>query len=236
MDKIYKLLIQFPTRNRPEKFEKMLNLYLDLLEDKDNTLIRVSCDSSDASMKSFPYTNFNGLIQWSFADNHTKVEAINRTPDKAGGSAGVITPDGGWCFNEWEIVLVASDDMTPIVKGYDNIIRQKMFENYPDTDGVLWFYDGFRDDLNTLTIMGRKYYDRFGYIYHPDYASYYCDNELTDIAGMLNKVTRFDECIIRHDFHAHIGDPGDKLHHSNMRFFGRDGFVYGKRKSNNFIG
>lgn len=224
----YKLLIQFPTRERPEKFKKMLQLYLDLMEDRKNTVIYVSCDSDDKSMINFPKSEFGGVV-WGRADNHSKVEAINRTFDKSGGTIG-----GNWCFNDWEIVLVASDDMTPIVQGYDNIIREEMFKHFPDTDGVLWFYDGFRRDLNTLTILGRKYYDRFNYIYNPAYQSYYCDNELTDIATILGKQVFVDQCIIRHDFHAHVHEPGDALHHKNMRVFGLDGLIYKTRKKLNF--
>ena len=75
------------------------------------------------------------------------------------------------------IVLLASDDMIPMEKGFDNIIIDKMKNYYPDTDGVLWFNDGYQGDkLNTLCILGKKYYDRFGYIYNPEYISVLSDN------------------------------------------------------------
>jgi hypothetical protein len=81
-----------------------------------------------------------------------KIGAINRDMDLA---------------PPFDILLLASDDMIPIVKGYDRIIR----DNMPlDTDRVLHFNDGHRtDSLNTLCILGKKYYDRFGYIYYPEY-------------------------------------------------------------------
>ena len=61
--------------------------------------------------------------------------------------------------------------------------------NYPDTDGVLWFNDGFQGNrLNTLCILGKKYYERFNYIYHPDYISLYCDEEQTNVARNMNKM------------------------------------------------
>ena len=59
--------------------------------------------------------------------------------------------------------------MVPLVNGYDTVIKEKMTLHYADTDGVLWFNDGHQEKkLNTLCILGKKYYDRFGYIYHPD--------------------------------------------------------------------
>ena len=68
--------------------------------------------------------------------------------------------------------------MIPEIKGFDSIIRNEMQKLFPDTDGILWFFDGWRKDLNTLCILGRKYYDRFGYIYHPDYNSFWSDAEM----------------------------------------------------------
>jgi hypothetical protein len=73
-----------------------------------------------------------------------------------------------------------------------------MTEVYPDTDGVLWFYDGWRKDLNTLCILGRKYYDRFNYVYHPEYKSFWSDAEFTEVASKLNKQVFIDNIIIRH--------------------------------------
>jgi hypothetical protein len=75
-----------------------------------------------------------------------------------------------------------------------------MTEHYPDTDGVLWFNDGYQGNrLNTLCILGKKYYDRFNYIYHPDYISVWCDNEFMDVANLLGKQIYFDDIIIRHE-------------------------------------
>ena len=44
-----KLLIKFPTRNRPNKFLKVLNTYVRNLDDK-TTKIIVSCDLDDDTM------------------------------------------------------------------------------------------------------------------------------------------------------------------------------------------
>ena len=73
-----------------------------------------------------------------------------------------------------------------------------MKTNYPDTDGILWFFDGWRKDLNTLCILGRKYYERFGYIYNPEYNSFWSDSEFTDVGNILNKQKFIDKVIIRH--------------------------------------
>lgn len=68
--------------------------------------------------------------------------------------------------------------MIPCQKGYDNIIAVNMNKYFPNMDGALHFNDGrVGNSLFTLSIMGKKLYDQFGYIYHPDYKYTYCDNE-----------------------------------------------------------
>ena len=216
-----KLLIKFPTRNRPNKFLKTLVRYIDYLDDK-TTKIVVTCDNDDVTMKDdyikeviLNYDNVELL-----SGNHkSKIEAVNADLDKF----------------DFDIVLLASDDMIPMVKGYDTIIKNKMMEHYPDTDGVLWFNDGYQGNkLNTLSIMGKKYYDRFNYIYSPDYLSVWCDNEFMDVANILNKQTYFDEVIIKHE-HPDWGFGGrDDIHTLNSKHEAHDRMVYTSRKNNKF--
>jgi hypothetical protein len=48
--------------------------------------------------------------------------------------------------------MLASDDMIPVVSGYDQIIRNDMYENFKNTDGVLWYNDGGQTIITTLSI------------------------------------------------------------------------------------
>ncbi|MBK23622.1 MAG: hypothetical protein CME70_06410 [Halobacteriovorax sp.] len=127
------------------------------------------------------FKNFKNLTA-SYSNNKNKVEAINADLRN----------------KKFDILLLASDDMVPEIPGYDLLIKEAMYKNFSDTDGVLWFFDGFRKDLNTLCILGKKYYDRFGYIYNPEYATWFCDNEFTIVAHLLGKQRFFDHVIIRH--------------------------------------
>src|SRR5690606_2676961 len=82
---------------------------------------------------------------------------------------------------DWNVLVVTSDDMIPQVHGYDKIIIDRMCESFSDTDGVLHFNDGYTGQkLATIPIMGRRYYDRFHYVYHPSYKSLWADNEYVD--------------------------------------------------------
>jgi hypothetical protein len=182
----YKLLVKFPTRGRPDKFFTVLDRYYYGARRKDLTNFLITCDLDDISMnndaihqKLQGYKNLTVV----YGNSKSKIQAVNADMDHA---------------PEYDIILLASDDMVPEEKGYDEVIRQKMTELYPDTDGVLWFFDGYRRDFNTLCILGKKYYERFGYIYHPSYKSFWCDNEFTDVANQLGKQTFIDKVIIRH--------------------------------------
>lgn len=88
----------------------------------------------------------------------------------------------------WDIILLLSDDMEVASKGWDDRVRKDMARCFPDTDGCLWYYDGFQTKRCTLSCMGRKYYDRFGYLYHPSYRSLFCDDEFTEVAKREGKI------------------------------------------------
>jgi len=215
------LVIKFPTRNRPNKFLKVLDTYIRNLDDK-NTKIIVTCDSDDTTMTEQyikdvieQYPN----VVLCYGENKSKIDAVN---------ADLYGVD-------FDIVLLASDDMIPKVKGFDTIIKNKMTEYYPDTDGVLWFNDGYQaNKLNTLCILGKKYYDRFGYIYNPEYISVWSDNEFMDVANILNKQTYFDEVIIEHQHPDWGHGMRDFTHTLNSKYEQLDRETYNKRKSNNF--
>lgn len=180
------VLVKFPTRGRPDRFFPVLDRYYYGSKKKNATKFLVSCDLDDPSMNNDTvrqkFSQYQNL-EVCYGNSKTKIEAVNADMDKAG---------------EYDILLLASDDMIPEERGYDEIIRGRMEELYPDTDGVLWFFDGYRKDFNTLCILGRKYYERFGYIYHPDYKSFWSDNEFTEVATSLGKQTFIDKVIIRH--------------------------------------
>jgi len=93
----------------------------------------------------------------------------------------------------------------------------------PNLDHVLWFNDGFQgNNLNTLCILGREYYNRFGYIYHPAYVSLFCDNEFTMVAQKLRRQTYIDRVIIRHAHPIIIKTDYDSLYAHNETFFAKD--------------
>jgi hypothetical protein len=189
--------------------------------------VAMSCDSDDDSMtRTLVKDEFDrilGQFEWHqmyYGDSKSKIEACNADMEK------VEYP--------WDIVVLVSDDMIPLVKGYDDVIRSHMMSSFPDTNGILWFNDGTQGkNLNTLSIMGRKMYDSFGYIYHPSYKSLFCDTEFTDLCNgsLASKCLYVDYCIIRHE-HPGTGfkEKVDALYASNQKYWNEDMKTYIDRK------
>ena len=219
-----RLLIKLPTRSRPEKFFKVLDLYYQKLSGTIPYQFLISGDVDDKSMNCAQvidhlktYSNLN----FYFSESDGKIEAVNRDIEK---------------HLDFDILLVASDDMIPVADGYDRIIADKMRAHFPDFDGTLNLYDGHCGaELNTIPIMGKKYYERFGYVYYPDYKSVCCDLEFTLVAELLNKNTVCNDLILRHD-HPAYGAPTDELYQLNEsnEFFVHDKKLLQQRKAINF--
>ena len=213
-----RILIKFPTRGRHTKFHQVLEKYIKMANSISNIKIIVSVDNDD---KPELYKKLHKCVEIVVGQPSGKIGAINRDiPDPS----------------TFDILLVASDDMIPVVKGYDDIIRSKMNKYFPDGDGVLFFNDGYTYfKLNTLVICGSKYYQRFGYIYCPEYKSLWCDNEFMDQANLLGRQVYFHQIIIRHEHPANNKQTiSDTLYNTNESYYPQDKLVYDSRKIRNY--
>lgn len=217
------LLIKLPSRSRPDKLLSIVAEY-QKMRSEDSTRFLLTLDEDDTATNTAAVRKVLSLwgnltVVW--GKSESKIDAVNR--------------DLKQYIEPWEVVLLASDDMHPVQKGYDSIILQDMARYYPDTDGVLWYNDGYVGrKLNTLCILGRKYYERFGYIYHPSYVSLWCDNEFMDVGNILERQTYIDRCIIEHRHPIHGKSGMDDLYVSNEKYFQQDRQNYERRKKKNF--
>ena len=217
-----KLLIKFPSRSRPAKFMEVFNLYKNTVSSKHQVKFLCSFDADDATMNNPGIRNWISKqpdTQAFWGNSKSKVQAINADLEHA---------------KDYDIMLLASDDMIPQKPDYDDIIVQDMAKHYPDGDGVLHYNDGRQGErLNTLCIMGKKYFDRFGYIYHPEYTSVFPDNEFTDVSRLLGKATYIDNIIVRH-YWTEIGVDALYARNENQELYAKDGAVYQRRKEAGF--
>jgi hypothetical protein len=228
-DKLRKLLIKFPTFGRPEKFYSTFDKYVTLLSGRNDVTFMVTIDTPDASMpfdevaeRLAVYENPESVRVIVKAGMSTgKIHAVNRDMEEA---------------PEFDVLLLASDDMIPDCPGYDDKILQMMEKYFPSTDGVLWFNDGYTEKrLNTLCCLGRKYYDRFGYIYHPDYTSLWCDNEFMRVANRLGRQAYIDWTMIRHEHPMNDSSaPMDEFYDKSEKWYAQDEKVFQRRSLKDF--
>jgi hypothetical protein len=124
-----------------------------------------------------------------------------------------------------------------IVQGFDNVIREA-FEKH-GYNNFLHLVDqiDYHEAIASMSIMGREYYDKFGYVYNPAYYSFFCDNEAVDVARLMNEYIdyRGQKIMFLHKHYAH--DPRfkkDELYKKNNAYYAHDQEVYYNRKANNF--
>jgi hypothetical protein len=234
-----KLLIQFPTLDRPHKFVSVLDEYVNKASGHwhDNKrcvslFFNINCDIDDTSMNNalMKYKINEIFKQNSFADyqihydkDTDKIGAINAHVDEV----------------DFDIVVCASDDMIPQMNNWDIEIASAMGQHFPNLDGCVHFNDGHTDGkLITFSILGKKLYDHFGYIYHPDYKSLYCDDEFTREVTRMDKVAYIDKTIVKHE---HYGEKGninsgdlDFSAKKTLHYSGRDQQVFKMRQGLGF--
>ena len=129
--------------------------------------------------------------------------------------------------------------MFPRVTDWDKYISDSMTEHFPDLDGCVHFNDGNTNgNLITFSILGRKLYENFGYIYHPDYKSLYCDDEFTHEVKRLDKEKYIDKVIITHEHYSVEGTENhgdvDLAAQKTLYYSGRDQMVFNERKKIGF--
>lgn len=212
-----KFLFKFPSRSRPNIFKSTLKKHISFLSGKNEYKFIFTFDVDDPSMnnesirKYLKDLNINFELFYGFSKN--KIEAINANMEN----------------HDFDILVLIADDMIPILKDYDEIIKNLLINSEYGLDSMVHFYTSrWADILDVWCIMGKKYYDRFNYIYHPEYKSICADNEYTEVATILNR--RIFSTI--QPFHHENRD--DSLSQKNWYFNTEDDRTYYRRKSINF--
>ena len=217
------LLIKYPTRERFYQFELILRRAYELCDNKDNVHFLITYDMDDTNFNLDYARTFIPEKHITFIGGYSenKVHACNRD----------MKNSHLWVLWQWDAVMLLSDDMVCQVQGWDNDIKEA-FDN--DYDKAIHFRDGYTD-LMTLALIGRKYYERFNYIYNPEYKSLFCDNEMMEVAKLLGKYQYNNNVIFKHEHYANNRRlRKDALMKKTESYFYEDKATYDKRKQINF--
>lgn len=220
-----KILFKLTSRSRPEKFFATIKNIQENCA-SDNYDILCTIDEDDESMNTdYVFDHIESLADnvWVFSgESKDKIEANNRDIN---------------IYNQhWDILVNVSDDMVFQFPGFDNVIRDAFGV---DLDQFIHFNDGNQKaNCCTMSIMGRTYYDRFKYVYHPDYQMLWADIEAGEVAKQLGKYKYMgDDLIIFRHMHPAFGlaeFDAQYLNSENRKYWDADEAVYNERKKRNF--
>jgi hypothetical protein len=215
-----KLLIKIPTRSRFQQFVAAFMKYKYMLSGKHTVNYLVSLDEDDTVMNSDgarKFMDYHG-IKYFYGTSKGKIEAINADMDKA---------------PEYDVLILGSDDMHPIVRDYDDIIVTEIGDCSKEV--VLHYNDGRQNErLNTMPIMTKAYYDRFGYIYNPEYVSVYCDNEFTLLSRQLGVAKYIPRSLFHHGWIETNGIDALYQRNESPEYYKKDAETFKRRAETNF--
>jgi hypothetical protein len=97
---------------------------------------------------------------------------------------------------DWDIVLPIFRNCIATTNGFDSHIKDIYLENFPNLDGCLWL-DSNCKDINMFPIIGRKYYEKFNYIYNPIYTKRNFEKEFSEVLKLTNQYFFVEEKYFR---------------------------------------
>ena len=216
------ILIKYPSRSRPSRFEEGLESILNLSADPHHLIISFTLDDNDPQLEKYNEVidrhAYKGIIfHTGYGTSANKIDAVNRSMPRI----------------NWDITLNFSDDMKFVVYGWDHLVREGVRCNGPDV--FLHYPDSTaKQMLPTISVMDRVYYERDRYFYHPSYKSLWCDNEAMDVAKLRGRYRYLGIQIYDHYHPAYGHVPWDEQYEQQQRFWGEDEKNYYDRKANKF--
>jgi glycosyltransferase involved in cell wall biosynthesis len=222
-----RLLVKHPTRGCPERFRQTAQKWLKTASGLNQIHFLFTIDADDQPsiqqaqlLRSFPAAQGIITLEIQVVPTLGKIVACN---------AGIELETGGG----WDVLILASDDFTPEVHGWDETLRRAMQWHFPALDGFLHFPDAYvaHDRFPTIPVMGVNLWRRWGYIYHPDYQSLFCDREQGEVVGLLKKNQFIDLPIFQH---RHRGLSPDETYQKNNQFWAQDEKTFKVRKKAQF--
>lgn len=150
--------------------------------------------------------------------NSNVVQALNRGACQATGDVLIYVSDDFLCPSNWDL------EIQEAVKGRGN-------------DWLLLVNDGIQKHTATILIESKAYYDRFGYMYYPDYISMWADPDATEVARRSGKLINATESLLfKHNHYSVGGLPIDPtyLKENSSKAWDHGEKLYKQRERSNF--
>lgn len=175
-----------PSRERAERCYNVIKDYRNNFSKKNDLEIVISLDLDDVQAGKYHDLHKNHSdTKIVIHPNKNYVEALNNAAKFATGDILIASADDFHFPQNWDI-------------GLQNVVP------FNRKEYVIWIDDGIQPRIMTLPILSMEYYQRFGYIYYPEYISMYADNDFTEVAKKLNVVVMARHLLFRH-MHYSLG-------------------------------
>lgn len=208
----YKISLIHPSRQRPDIAIATAIKWLNSLSDKGSVEYILSVDSSDPTLKDYErlFKDERILVN----DNKSAIEAINYAATIATGNIIVVMSDDFDCPDKWDELLLTA------LEGKE--------------DFVVKTSDGCQPWIITLPILDRKYYDRYGYVYNPEFLHLFSDTEMTHVGHLLGRVINLPIVFSHHHYTQVHGHKFDDVNAKNDKTWAQGEAVYLKNLKENF--
>lgn len=191
MNSTAKILVKFASRGRPSRFFDGMENIFKMCARPDFIRVLVTIDSDDETMfneRALARFSEYGNAHMVVGSSKNKIDATNRDFEDM--------PED---WKDWDIIANYSDDQRFTAYGWDEMIRADFAQHSPDFSHFMAYLDpDTHGALSTLYIAGRKFYDKFGFIYDPQFVSLFCDNLVEDCAKRMGKFHYTGYSIYRH--------------------------------------
>lgn len=165
-----KISLLHPSRQRPERSFNNAVEWINKAGCDVELIVSIDADDQTKIHYAKLYDHFAG--KFLVNRNRSAVDAINKAAEVATG----------------DILLVLSDDF----KCPENWGKRIIELTEGKTDWIAKTPDGIQPWMITMPIMDRAYYNRFGYIYFPEYLHMFCDTEISCVADLTGRRINLD--------------------------------------------
>lgn len=178
-----------PSRGRPQKSLQTIRKWREMAENYIKVIPVVDFDDS----KLPEYQEIYSITGLTISSGASAITAINLGAKKAieyGASILIVVSDDTDCPEHWDTQILNT------VKGRK--------------DWILKTQDGTQPWIITMPIMDTIYYNRFGYIYHPEYKHCFPDTELTCVADITGRKIKSD-LLFKHNHYSVTKEKPDEV-------------------------
>lgn len=240
-----KILLKIPTRGRG--LDHLIQ-WGDNADDPQNIELIVSVDNDEINKVDMWFMDYNWKCPFPAPNLYSaprvnKIHAFNRDIDKA--------------VTDWDILVVGQDDLK-VFPGWDTMIRNafadgdlyraKWFDTEPDElyqnkkqfphlykieKGSIHF---FKRQICMHPVMGRKLYEKIGFVFNPVYTAFSCDNEYTAVLRRSSLIDWISETPYKHIHPSYFNGAGDTVYTEANLHFRKDSSIFTERRIKHFPG